>query len=296
MVFDRERLARGAFLSEAVLAGGNAVAIRFSNRELAPLWGAGLRFLLAAVLIVIVMVVMRLPLPRGRAFTGAVLFGLFQFAGAFGLYYYALVDLHGGLGQTMLALVPLAALLLAIAQRQERFRAATAVGACIGLLGVGLVARDPLRESVPSASILAVLGSVLCFAEAAVLVRRLPRVHAVALNAVGMVVGAAVLIVASALVGEPRALPQRPETWAALAYVSAVGSVVVFLLHVFVLQHWAASRAAYVMVLIPFVTVVLSSWLDAEPIGAGLMLGGLLVIAGVYIGALRTTMTRTTQT
>ena len=54
-----------------------------------------------------------------------------------------------------------------------------------------------------------------------------------------------------------------------------------------VLRYWAASRAAYAFVLIPFVTVLLSAWLDDEPLGAGLVLGGLLVVAGVYIGALR---------
>jgi drug/metabolite transporter (DMT)-like permease len=42
-----------------------------------------------------------------------------------------------------------------------------------------------------------------------------------------------------------------------------------------------------VFVLIPFVTVPLSAWLDQEPIGVGLVFGGMLVLAGVYIGALR---------
>ena len=36
-------------------------------------------------------------------------------------------------------------------------------------------------------------------------------------------------------------------------------------------------------------TVVLSAWLDNEPLGPGLLLGGLLVLAGVYVGALRPT-------
>jgi hypothetical protein len=35
------------------------------------------------------------------------------------------------------------------------------------------------------------------------------------------------------------------------------------------------------------VTVALSAWLDHEPVGARLAFGGLLVLAGVYIGALR---------
>lgn len=51
---DAGRLVVFAFLVEAVLAGGNSVAIRFSNRELGPLWGAGLRFLTAALLIAVV--------------------------------------------------------------------------------------------------------------------------------------------------------------------------------------------------------------------------------------------------
>ena len=46
-----ERVVLAAFATGALLAGGNAVGIRFSNRELDPLWGAGLRFALAAVLL-----------------------------------------------------------------------------------------------------------------------------------------------------------------------------------------------------------------------------------------------------
>ena len=112
-----------AFGALVLLAGGNGVAIRFSNRELAPLWGAGLRFLLAALILFALMALLKLALPRGRALMGALLYGVFQFSGAFGLFYYALVQVHAGLGQTLLALVPLATLLLAVAQRQENLSA-----------------------------------------------------------------------------------------------------------------------------------------------------------------------------
>jgi drug/metabolite transporter (DMT)-like permease len=278
-----------AFLLEALLAGGNGVAIRFSNRELAPLWGAGLRFVAASILIVALLTALRLAIPRGRALRGAVLFGLFQFAGAFGLAYYALVHIHAGLGQTLLALVPLATLLLAVGQGQERLRVAAVIGTLVSLAGVAVLAGGSLGGSMPPLSLLAVLGSVLCFAQALVLVRRLPPLHPVALNAVGMVAGAIALVSAAVVAGEPLVLPQQTETWIALGYVTAVGSVVVFLLHVYVVQHWTASRASYVMVLIPFVTVLLSAWLDEEEITAGLLFGGLLVLTGVYVGALRHT-------
>lgn len=164
---DRERFALTAFIATSVLAGGNAVGVRFSNRELAPLWGAGLRFSLAAVILRGIMGARRLPLPRGKALAGAFLFGLINFGFTFALAYYALVRLHAGLGQTLLALVPLATLLLAVAQRQERLRPTSIVGTLLALAGVAVISGASFGESLPLLSLIAAMGAVLCFAEAA---------------------------------------------------------------------------------------------------------------------------------
>src|ERR671920_204648 len=283
----REGLVTAAFAAIAVLVGGNVVGIRFSNRELDPLWGAGLRFALAATVLGAAMAVLRLELPRGRALTGALLFGLLDVGGAFALGYYALVELHAGFGSILLALVPLATLLLAVLQGQERLRVVAVTGTLVALTGVALMSRAPLRDSLPPLSLLAALGSAVCIAQATVLVRRFPPVHPVTMNAVAMTAGAAVLIAGSMLAGESVTVPQRAATWIALGYLVVVGSVVVFVLFLFVLRHWAASRTAYVYVVVPFVTVALSAWLDDEPVGAGLVFGGILVVTGVYVGALR---------
>jgi drug/metabolite transporter (DMT)-like permease len=270
-----------------VLAGGNAVGVRVSNRELDPLWGAGLRFLLAASLLAGVMAVTNLTLPRGRALLGVVIYGALIFGGAFSFAYYALLDIHAGLGQTLLALVPLATLLLAVVQKEERLRLAAVVGTLLSIAGIGVISGVSGSESVPLVSLLAVLGAVLCFAQATVLVRSFPPVHPITTNAVGMVVGAAILLTLSLLLRETIALPDSGATWLALAYMVVLGSGPVFVLYVVVVRLWGASRAAYTFVLIPLVTVVLSAWIDDEPIGAGLVLGGVLVLAGVYVGALR---------
>jgi drug/metabolite transporter (DMT)-like permease len=276
-----------AFVVGIVLAGGNAVGVRVSNRELDPLWGAGLRFLLAACLLGAVMAFMGLELPRGRALAGVLIYGALIFGGAFSFMYYALVDIHAGLGQTLLALVPLATLLLAVLQGQERLRGAAVVGTLLAVAGIGVISGVSGSESVPVLSLLAVLGAVLCFAEATVLVRHFPSVHPITTNAVGMATGAVILVALSLLLQESIALPERGATWLALAYMVVLGSGPVFVLYVVVVRLWSASRAAFGFVLIPLVTVLLSAWIDDEPIGAGLVLGGLLVLAGVYVGALR---------
>jgi drug/metabolite transporter (DMT)-like permease len=287
MKLGRDGTALAAFIVGSVLAGGNAVGVRVSNRELDPLWGAGLRFLLAACLLGAVTAVMRLTLPRGRALMGVLLYGALIFGGAFSFAYYALVRIHAGLGQTLLALVPLATLLLAVLQRQERLRFAAVVGTLISVAGICVISGVSGSESVPLPSLLASLGAVSCFAQATVLLRHFPPVHPVTTNAIGMTIGAAILLTLSVARNESIVLPERGGTWLAIAYMVVLGSGPVFVLYVVVVRLWSASRAAYTFVLIPVLTVLLSAWIDDEPISTGLVLGGLLVLAGVYVGALR---------
>ena len=234
-----------------------------------------------------IMALVRPPAPRGRTLGGAVLFGLLNFAGAVGFAYYGFVRIHAGLGQLVYSMVPLVTLLLAALQRQERLHARSIVGALFAVAGVLVLAQGALHESVPLDSALAFLASLLCLSQGAVTIRQIPPVHTVPLNLIGCLTAALVLIPAAALSGEELALPRERNTWLALTYVVFVGSGLMFVLYISVLRRWAASRAAYVFVVSPFLTVLLSAWLDDEPVGAALVLGGAVILAGVYLGALR---------
>jgi drug/metabolite transporter (DMT)-like permease len=281
-----DHTALAAFVGCAVITAANPVAIRFSNRELAPLWGAGLRLVLAGALLVSLMRLLRLAPPRGRALRGPLLFGVLNYGAAVGLTYYALVRVHAGLGQLVFALVPLATLLLASLQGQERVHARAIAGALCALAGVAVLAQAHLDDALPPLSLLALLGSVLCVAQAAVAVRRFPPVHAVTMNAVGTLAAAFFLVPAAVVTGESIVLPRHGATWLALGFVVAAGSLL-FVLYVVVLNRWAASRAAYLFVVAPFLTFLLSARLDDEALGPGLLLGGAFIVAGVYVGALR---------
>jgi len=283
-----DQRAAAALVLGGVFAGGNAVGVRFTNRELEPLYGAGLRFLAAAGLLALVVVARRLPWPHGQALVGVVVFGLLNFAGAFGLAYYALVHLHAGLASTLLALVPLVTLVLAVAHGQETMTRDGIVGGVVALVGVAVLTGLTLPNDVPFLAVLGALGSVVCFAEAAVLTRHFPRVNPVVMNTTAMAVGGAVLLAASLVAGEHWTVPREAESWVALGYLALIGSIAVFLLFLYVLQLWSASRAAYFDVLIPPVAVLLSAWLDDEAITWELLLGGALVLVGAWVGALRT--------
>lgn len=282
-----DRVALSAFLGVAVLAGGNAIAIRVGLRELDPLWSAALRFAIACVVLTLVMTVSRLQWPRGDERRGAVVFGALGLAAPFALFYYALQTTQAGLAQTLLALVPLATLLVAVAARQERLTVSAVAGSLVAVVGVGVATwRGPLAP-VTLPSLLAILGAVTAMSVAAVVVRRFPPVHPVAMNAVAALVAGAIFVVAAVVARENLVLPVQGSTWAAVLYLAVVGSVGVFSLHLLVLKHWSASRANFVMVVIPVFAIPLSAWIDDEPVGASLLVGAALIIAGVYLGALR---------
>ena len=282
-----DRLALVTFVAYSVLAGGNAVGVRFSNAELDPFWGATLRFGLAALLMLAVMVATGHRIPRGRALAGAALYGLLAFGGAFAFAFYALVELEAGFGQILLSVVPLFTLLLAVAQRMERLKGSSIVGALLAVAGVLVMSGLTLEGPLPVLSILAAFGSAICFAQAALTVKRFPSVHPIVENAVGMTVGALFLASITLISGNTIALPQQSDTWWAVIYMVVIGSGVVFTLYVVVLRYWEASRANYGFVIVPIVTVLISAWLLDEQLTFGLIAGGLLVLAGVYFGALR---------
>ena len=275
------------FVAYSVLAGGNAVGVRFSNRELDPFWGATFRFGTAAVLMLALMAVLGHRIPRGRALAGAALYGLLAFGGAFAFAFYALVELEAGFGQILLSIVPLVTLLLASAQKLERLKGSAVAGALISLAGVVVMSGLSLQGSLPLPSILAGIGSAVCFAQASLTIKRFPESHPIVVNAVGMAAGAVFLGLVTLVAGDDIVLPQQSDTWWAIVYMVLIGSIAVFSIYVALLERWEASRANYGFVIIPIVTVLVSAWLLDEPISIGLAFGGALVLAGVYFGALR---------
>jgi drug/metabolite transporter (DMT)-like permease len=274
-----------AFLAIVVLGGLNGVSVRFSNQELPPFWGATLRFVIASAILFSLVAVRRIRLPRGDALMGTLLYGLLAFGGAFAFVYWGLVETPAGAGQTVLAVVPLLTLLFAVAAGLERFRPGGLIGAVIALAGVAVVFAEHLGADVPLPSLLAILAGAACMAGSNVVAKRFPKCHPVANNAIAMGVGAVVLLAVSLIAGETQTLPASARTWIAVGYLSVVGSVVVFSLFLFVIARWSASASSYVMLLMPLVTVAAAAVLAGEPVTATFVVGGALVLLGVYVGA-----------
>ena len=273
-------------LSDAAIATRLTVSHRTVEHHVAAV-GAALRFSLAALVLIALMAALRLSVPRGRALAGAALYGALNFGIAFALVYFALVRLHGGIGQTLVSVVPLATLLLAAAWGQERLAVAALASTVPAMAGVALLSWQALDGPIPLVYLLALLGGALRIGQAAVVVRAFPPVHPVTMNAVGMTVGAALLLALSALRGDHWTLPKQAET-----RFRACLSGTRWLRRGISALHGRPATLDGVPYVVPdgadpLHHLVLSAWLDNEPIGIGLLVGGPLILAGVYLGAIR---------
>lgn len=280
-----DRVTLLAFLGLVLFGGGNAIAVKATVAELAPFWGAALRFILAGLLLTAIVVVARRPLPRGRSLTGAALYGVVGMAASFAFVYPALRDTPAGTAMVLLSLMPLMTFGLAIAQRQERFHAQGLLGALIALAGVAVVFADQVSAAVPLPSLVLILLGTAAVAEGGIIVKWIPRSDPFSTNAVAMVVGAVILLGLALAAGEPLVLPTQQATWAGVGYLVVIGSVVLFSLYVFTLDRWTASAVSYVTLLMPLVTLPAAAVLLGEQVTASFLVGGALVLAGVYVGA-----------
>jgi drug/metabolite transporter (DMT)-like permease len=275
-----------AYAAMIVIAGSNFVAVRFSNQELPPFWGATLRFAIACALFFGVMRWRRAALPRGRALAGVAIYGALNFGASYALLYWALRSVPAGLASVLVALVPLLTFFLAIAHGLERFRLRGLIGALVAVAGIALVFAERLGGTVELAPLLACVAGAVCVAESGVVAKLFPRVDPAATNAVGMLAGLAILAPLSLVAAETWTLPQRVDTILAVLYLMTIGSVGLFALFLYVLRRWTATATSYLLVLSPLVTVAVASVLAGEQVSAQFALGGVLVGTGVYIGAL----------
>ena len=274
------------FVSCVLLGSGNFLAVRFSNLELPPLWGAGLRFTLAAAAFVVLALAARRPWPRGAMLGRTVLFGLLNFGVFFALMYWSLLHVTAGVATIVLASVPLATLALSVRQGLERFGARALIGAVAALLGIAWIAFSPAALDVPPLPLLALLAATLTIGQSIILGKRVSANHPAITNAVAMSSGAALLLAASLATGESWSWPTLPEARWALLYLVLFGSMGLFALTLLLIRRWTPSAASYGFVVIPVTTMLLEAWLADVPLTATGLVGAALVMVGVWYGAL----------
>lgn len=289
-----ERKVLIAFVIFVLVGGGASVAIRATYAELAPFWAGGARFLLAALAMWVVAIIKRIPLPKGRALLGAVLYGALTVGLAFALIGWGLVATPASRYQILMATVPLLTIFLSALHGVEAINRRGIIGSLLAVAGILLTVGGVTTAQLSLPHTLAILLAAACLAEGGVMIKKFPPNPPIMTNAIGMTVGGLILAIVSLASGEKWIIPSQTRTWIAFLYLVVFASSIAFLLYIYVLRKWSATGTSYGFVLVPLITIVVASTLAGEEITWNFLFGAALVLAGALIGALLPLKARST--
>ncbi len=267
--------------------GSTWLAIKFGLEGVPPFLGAGLRFSLAAAILWGLVLLGGLPWRLSRdGRRAAAVAGTLGFGICYALVYWAETRVSSGLVAVLHALVPLVTgVLTAFVVKTEVMTKRKAAGIAIGFAGVvvlfwpekGVAAADGWGLF---AALVAGLG-----AGCNLVVQSLwsKKDDTRALNAWGMTLGAAILLVLSAILERGASVSWTPANAGALVYLSIAGSVVAFLSYYKLIRLLPATQVSLITLIFPAVALVLGWIVLGEKLGLNGFLGIALIMAGVSL-------------
>jgi drug/metabolite transporter (DMT)-like permease len=267
--------------------GSTWMVIKVGYGGLGPFTVAAIRFFAAGLLCAAIVPLVGARWPRARAEWLLIVFvGVVMFGGDYGLIYWSEQYIDSGLTAILFATLPL--ITIAVAHWYvpgERITSRKLTGTMLAFIGVVALFGDHVRldpaNALPMAAV--VLAAVCAAAAGAASKVHGHALHPAALNGPSMLVGAGTLAVAAMATGEQLQLPREPQTLAAIAYLTVMGSVVSFLVYFSLLKTWSVTSLSFISVFTPAIALTLGFvFLDERPTLLT-AIGGAFVLAGVAL-------------
>src|SRR5262245_15175418 len=279
----------GAFLLLTLIWGTTWAVIRVGLEGLPPLTGVALRFLFAGTLLLAVAPLLGVRFTWSRREVALwVVNGTLAFSVSYSVVYWAEQYIPSGLAAVLFATQPLFVAILAnVALPDERISRGSGAGVLLGFLGVALIFSDDLR-ALGGGNVRAVAGvfllSPIVSAIATVAVKRWGAgIHPLSLAALPMLICGALVGCLALVFERQQALFFDLRSIGALLYLAVLGSAVTFTFFYWLLAHAPATRVSLLSYTIPIVAVTVGALAFGEPVRAKVVVGGLVVLAGVAL-------------
>jgi drug/metabolite transporter (DMT)-like permease len=271
--------------------GSTFLAIRVGVREVPPFLLAGMRFLVAGIVLYGWMRARGTPSPTARQWGAASILAILIFVFDYGLLFWAERRVPSGIAAVMMATIPA---FMAIAEivflRTQRLTWRLGLALLLGMAGVSVLVlpATSLGEApVDTAGACALLFASLSWSVAASLSRKLPSPTAKVMSSgIQMLTGGVLLTLTAALLGEFRGFHVQAVSrgaWLSLAYLIIAGSIVGFTAYVWLIHHESPTKVGTYAYVNPVVAVLVGYFLGGEAIGRRTIVGTLLVLVSVVV-------------
>jgi drug/metabolite transporter (DMT)-like permease len=271
--------------------GSTFLAIRVGVREVPPFLLAGMRFLVAGIVLYLWMRGKGTPSPSGREWGSAILLAVLIFVFDYGLLFWAEKRVPSGIAAVMMAMIPLFMTLSEILiMKTQRLTGRLATALLVGVAGVMvLVSRSVTFGDTPIDTLgaCALVVASISWSVASALTRKLPLPAEKAMSSgAQMLAGGILLTPTAALLGEFRNFDVQAvslRAWLALVYLIVAGSIIGFTAYVWLIHHESPTKVGTYAYVNPVVAVIIGYVFGGEPMGPRTVLGTLLVLVSVVV-------------
>ena len=265
------------------------VVIAVGLEDVAPFFGAGLRFTLAGLGVLVAARILRRPLGTDAAL--ATLIAVLPFATTYGLIYWAEQYVPSGLTAVLFGVLPIyLAVLSVMFLPDERLTPRLIAGVFVALGGLVLAFGESLHLSSGTKTVLATVAVVLSPLASAIgnvaIKRRAHRSDPLVLNGWAMLGGGIVLLAISAPTEDWGATVWSAATLGSIAYLAVLGTGFTFVTLTILLRELPAMTTSFISLIIPFGALALGALVRDEQITAAAVGGAALVASGIAVALL----------
>jgi drug/metabolite transporter (DMT)-like permease len=279
------RLQLLAFSSLCLIWGSTWLAIRVVVRDIPPLRGACVRFLVAAV-VLLVWAVFRKGWPKGeRQWNAVLVLGITIMALPYALLFWAEQYVNSSTSAVLYSALPLVVALLTplmthhSVPRQAVFAMLVALGGVLILLYTGFPTGGRGLWGG-----FAILVSMSCSAWSAVYAKgRLQNVDPIVSTALQLITGAVALLWATWALEPHRQAHWTKAALLALLFLGTIGSAAAFAIYYWLLQHMQPYQLSTLNFVVPIIAVLEGGLLGREPIPLMMIVAMAVVLGSVGV-------------
>ncbi len=239
-----------------------------------------LRFVIAAIIMVCVMIARRIPFPRGRVLLGLVLMGGVGYVGQSLAYFTALTLASAGLVALLLYLYPAIVTLLSALIFKERLTPLKLGAILLALAGTALTI-GPTGSGSALGMLLGIASAVIYSIYILVGSRIMPQTGVISSSTTVMI--AAAIVYGGIVAVQGPAFPMTPLGWAAIAAIALISTVLAIVTFFAGLKRIGPSRASAISTFEPITSVILAALVLGESFNALQALGGCLILVAALI-------------
>ena len=273
--------------------GSTWLFIKLGLADLPPLTFAGIRFVFASAILILLILARGVRWPRKRnEWLVIAIVGLLQFSLNYGLVFWGEQRISSGLAAVLQSTFPAFGLVIAhFYLPDERMTGKKVIGVLLGFVGVAVIFSDQLTIAGKGALLgsIALVMSAFFGSYGNVLVKAYgTQIDPFVLAAGQMVCGfPPLLALGIATEGNPFRLHWTMMAALSLAYLVVVGSVIAFTLYYWLVRHMDVTNTMLIGLVTPVVAVVLGMIVLHEKLNWRLFAGAACIISGIGMIVLR---------